>query len=867
MTEIDDIRELQGLSRAEAARRLVDEGPNTLPDADRRGTLATVGEVVREPMFLLLVACGVIYLVLGDAQEAAMLLGFVLVVVGITVVQERRTERALDALRDLSSPRALVIRDGQRERIAGRDVVRGDLVVVSEGDRVPADGRLRWGRHLSVDESLITGESAPVRKQPAEGEEATATEPGPPGGEDMPWLFSGTLVVGGQGVQEVLGTGPRTAMGRIGAALAILESGRSRLQEETRHIVRVVAMGGSALCVGLVVFYGLSRGDWLQGLLTGLATAMALLPEEFPVVLTVFLALGAWRISRRHVLTRRMAAIETLGATTVLCTDKTGTLTENRMVVRALATPQVQRTLDGQPEVLEEELHLLVEHAILASQVDPFDPMERAFRELGHRALADTEHLHPDWSLLREYPLSHQLLAMTRAWRDAEGRPVEVVAAKGAPEAVFDLCHLSPEETAARSVQVGELAARGLRVLGVASARVDGDLPPEQHDFDFRFEGLIGLEDPLRATVAASVAECQAAGVRVLMITGDYPITARTIAQQAGLEPSEPLTGAELATLDDAALAERVAEVTIAARVVPEDKLRLVQALKALGEVVAMTGDGVNDAPALKAAHIGIAMGGRGTDVAREAAALVLLDDDFSSIVAAIALGRRIFDNLRKAMAYIVAIHVPIAGLATVPVLLGWPVALLPVHIVFLELVIDPACSVVFEAEAAEEDIMQRPPRSSSARMVDRRVLFLSLAQGLGLLLLAVAVYAWGLRQLPDPTLARSVAFATLMTGNLGLILANRSWRHSALSLLARPNAAFWWVVSGAALVLAVVLYAPGVHQLLHFEPLGPLPLAVGLGGGLLSLVWSELCKAVMRARTPRSNAARKCAARKSAAA
>ena len=843
MSSTDEARGLQGLTEAEAGRRLAAEGPNALPGDGPRSTLAIVGSVVREPMFLLLVSCGLLYLVLGDPREAAMLLGFVVLVVGITVVQERRTERALDALRDRASPRALVIREGQRRRIPGVEVVRGDLVVLSEGDRVPADGALVWARGVSIDESLITGESAPVRKRPRQDGDAPL---GPAGGDDTPWAFSGTLVVSGQGVVEVSAIGAETAMGRIGAALASLTSGKSRLQEETDRLVRLVAIGGGALCVGLFLFYGATRGDWVEGLLTGLSTAMALLPEEFPVVLTVFLAIGAWRLSRRNVLTRSLPAIETLGATTVLCTDKTGTLTENQMVVRALWTPSRAVRLDGDT-VLDEPLHPLVEHAILASHVEPFDPMEQAFQRLGREALGGTEHLHPDWTLLEEYPLSSSLLAMTRSWRDASGERVCTVSAKGAPEAIFDLCHLPEDELARYTEEVAALAAQGLRVLGVASAEHAAELPRHQHDFAFTLEGLIGLEDPLRPAVPAAVERCARAGIRVMMITGDYALTARSIARQAGLAESEPLTGPELERLDAQALSERLSTATIAARITPEDKLRIVLALQARGEVVAMTGDGVNDAPALKAAHIGIAMGGRGTDVAREAAALVLYDDDFTAIVEAVALGRRIFANLQKAMVYIIAIHVPLAGLATLPVLLGWPVALLPVHIVFLELVIDPACSIVFEAEPAEAEVMERPPRHASSRMVDGPVLRLALAQGLGLLVATVLVYGWGLQVEEDPRHARSLAFATLLLGNVGLIVANRSWDHSALAVLRQPNPAFWAVVLGALALLGVVLYVPGLNGLLHFQALPLMDALVACGAALASLVAVEAVKAWRR--------------------
>ena len=440
--------------------------------------------------------------------------------------------------------------------------------------------------------------------------------------------------------------------------------------------------------------------------------AMAILPEEFPVVLTIFLALGAWRISRSRVLTRRMPAIETLGAATVLCVDKTGTLTQNQMTLKKLAIGGRTATIGADVGDLSEEFHALLENAILASKRDPFDPMELALQAAGDRLLMQTEHLHPEWSLLREYPLTPQLLAVSQAWKLGAGEDV-VVAGKGAPEAIAELCRLSPERRASVADEAAALAAEGLRVLGVACARMAADsLPGEHSQLALEFVGLVGLEDPLRATVPAAVSECRTAGIRIVMITGDYPATAQSIARQAGLaNPEKIITGPELECMSDEELAKQIKQVQVFARVVPEQKLRIVMALKANHEIVAMTGDGVNDAPALKAAHIGIAMGGRGTDVAREAASLVLLDDDFSSIVAAVRLGRRIFDNIKKAIAFIFAVHVPIAGLSMLPVFFSdWPLLLFPVHIVFLELIIDPACSLIFEAEEAEANVMERPP-------------------------------------------------------------------------------------------------------------------------------------------------------------
>ena len=846
-----DIEKITGLTEDAAAGRLAEEGPNELPSSKRRGALAIAWEVVREPMFLLLVACGVVYLTLGEPKEAAMLLGFVFVIMGITIIQERRTERALDALRDLTSPRALVIRDGQQRRIAGRDVARGDMVVLAEGDRVPADGVLRIAVSLATDESLLTGESVPVRKV-ASAEAATLDKPG---GDDLHSVFSGSLVTAGQAVAEVLATGGRTEIGKIGKALQTLEPEQTLLQKETGRLVRTLAIVGLSLCVVVVVLYALTRGNtvqsWKEGFLAGIALAMATLPEEFPVVLTIFLALGAWRISQKRVLTRRMPVIETLGAATVLCVDKTGTLTQNRMTVRKLAVRQ--NTLDVQDAAgspLPEEFHRLLECGVLASRADPFDPMEKAIRQLGEDKLAHTDHVHVGYGLVREYPLSPALLAVSHVWRSPDGSTL-IIAAKGAPEAIVDLCHLDATATQLFLQQAASMAEEGLRVLGVAQgrARKGAELPKQQHDFDFEFLGLVALADPIRPAVPQAVRECQAAGIHVIMITGDYPGTARSIGRQVGLLTDRVLTGPELDAMSDEELRHRMRDTCICARVVPVQKLRIVNALKADGEVVAMTGDGVNDAPALKAAHIGVAMGGRGTDVAREAAGLVLLDDDFSSIVEAVKSGRRIFDNIKKAISYIFAVHVPIAGLSLAPVFFSdWPLILLPVHILFLELIIDPSCTLIFEAEQAEADVMQRPPRNPNERLFGLRSLLVSLLQGLSAMVIVLTVFLVARAMKHTHDNARGLTFAALVVANIGLILTNRSWSRTILSMLRSPNTALWWVVAGAAIVLGLVLYVPPLRKLFHFAPLHLVDLLICLAAGAVSGLWFE-CLKVMRKR------------------
>jgi len=848
MPDSFDPADLRGLSSEEVLERLSSEGYNELPQGKKRGLFHIVFEVFREPMFLLLVACGLLYLILGDPEEALMLLGFVAVIIGITVYQEGKTEKALDALRDLSSPRALVVRDGEQRRIAGKEVVRDDIVLLAEGDRVPADALVLHQVNLSADESLLTGESVPVRKAAWDGK----ADPGRPGGDDQPMVYSGSMVVRGQAVVRVTSTGIQTEMGKIGKALQTIETGQTRLQAETGRIVKSFALAGLFLCVLVVLVFGFTRGNWLRGVLAGLSLAMATLPEEFPVVLTVFLALGAWRISKRSVLTRRMPAVETLGSATVLCTDKTGTLTMNRMTVAELCVGTRVSKVGQADNLLPEEYHALVEHTLLASPKDPFDPMEKAMRELGVRTLMNTEHLRDDWKLLREYPLSEKLLAMSRVWESTVDGGF-VVAAKGAPEAVSDLCHLDAAAASEVRACVDRMAADGLRVIAVASSRIPaGGLPEGQHDFPFELQGLMGLQDPIRAQVPDAVALCRRAGIRVLMITGDYPGTASNIARKAGIDnPGDVLTGPEIETLDAGELRVRLARTNVVARAVPEQKLRIVEALKSNGEVVAMTGDGVNDAPALKAADIGIAMGGRGTDVARESADLVLLDDDFASIVQAVKTGRRIYDNLRKAITFILAVHLPIAGMALLPVLLGWPLALLPVHILFLELIIDPACSIIFEMEDEEEDVMDRPPRKTTERLFGRNLVAMAVVQGLAVFTLVAAIYGWSLLSGFGEGEARALSFVGLVFGNIGMIISNRSRSQGLFRILARRNPAQTWVVGGALAFLAVAVFVPAVNSIFGFAPVHLWQVLFSLGSGVAAVAAAESVKlpGLIRAR------------------
>jgi Ca2+-transporting ATPase len=837
-----------GLSAAEAARRLQAHGPNEIGDAESHGLLHTLQGIATEPMFLLLLSAAAVYLVIGDLGEGLLLAAFALVTVGLVVFQERRSEHALDALRVMAAPQVRVLREGQTLRIAARDLVPGDLFLLGEGDRVAADGLLRESVGLSADESLLTGESVPVRKQAAQSP-APAID-ARPGGDDQPLVYAGSLVVAGHGLAEVQSTGPHTQVGRIGTSLAAIDTAPTPLQLHLRRLVRVFGLVALTTSGLLVFWYGLVRGDWMQGLLSAIALGMAMLPEEFPMALAVFLALGAWRLARQQVLARRPAVVEALGAATVLCVDKTGTLTENRMQLRRLVTDEADVTVTA-ADPLPESVHALLETALLASRRGGTDPMDHALVEVGDRALAHSEHLHPQWHLDREFPLTPELLAMSQAWTGEDGR--QRLAAKGAPEAVLDLCHAPEARRAQVLARVQDLAAQGLRVLAVASgsapAGPPASRPPGQHDHDFQWLGLVGFEDPLRPSVPAAVAQARTAGIAVAMITGDLAATALAIARQAGIDSAAgALTGADIAKLDDAALSAAVRRVRVFARVLPEQKLRLVLAFKRNGETVAMTGDGVNDAPALKAAHIGIAMGVRGTDVAREAAGLVLLDEDFGRIVGGVRMGRRIFDNLRKVMTYITAIHVPVAGLALLPVLFGLPPLMLPVHVVLTEMVIDPVCSLAFEGAAEDPQLMNRPPRTGDDGIVGWPMLVQGLLQGGALLAAALAVYVLALQGGRGENVSRTLAIVGLTAGNLLLVAVNLTAGLGWRSLLTPGARAFWWVTLVATAALALAIAVPGARRLLHFG----LPAAADLAAALATVGLAVLAGGAAGARARR---------------
>lgn len=814
-----------GLSKHEAGERLKQNGYNELPSGKPKGLGRIALEVMKEPMFLLLISCAALYMLLGDYREGSILLSSTLLIIYITFYQYRKTEKALEALRSMASPRATVIRDGIETVIPGREVVCDDLLILNEGNRVPADAEILDALNLWIDESLLTGESLPVLKT-----ENNAA-------------FSGTLIVQGKGLARVTAIGTQTRFGKIGSALQHIEQDQTHLQKELKQLIRNLFGIGFLICAGVVVAFYLTRGNFIASLLNGLASAIAILPEEFPVVLTVFLALGAWRLSKKKVLTRKPSAIETLGSATVLCNDKTGTITQNKMEIVALYNGKdvyPKHHFSSNKAILSD----LTTAAWRASQRNPIDPMEKAI-DTAYFTMQETTDV--DYTLIKEYPLSRELFAMTRVVEGTNGESTSV-SAKGAPEAIFSLCRLQAEEIERHTAVVHQLAEQGYRVIAVAKAPLKHEtLPETQHAFDFIFLGLIGLEDPVRAEVPQAVKECYEAGIRVIMITGDFPTTAKSIARQIGIEiKSEVITGDALNNMSDEELKQKINHISIFARVVPEQKLRIVQALKANHEIVAMTGDGVNDAPALKAAHIGIAMGNKGTDVAREAASLVLLDDNFASIVSAIRLGRRIFDNLQKAMSYILAIHIPIVGLALLPAFMPTlPLLLLPLHIVFMELIIDPVCSIAFESEEEEKGVMQRAPRNPDEPFFGKEKISWSIVQGLLLFAMVMGVYGVTKSEGHTDAEVRAIVFSALIIGNVFLILNNLSRSRSFISVILEKNIAALGILGLALILLFLIITVPYLQSVFSFQFPGFTHFLIAFAGAGLLLVVLEGIKYV----------------------
>ena len=793
---------VKGLTTIEAKARQQSQGYNALPDREKRSFIKIIVGVLTEPMIFLLVSVVVVYFLLGDKTEAMVLMVSVLVIIGIELYQDSKTEKALEALRGLASPSCNVIRDGKLMVIPSRELVVGDVFLVSEGERVPADAVLLDAENIMADESLLTGESIPVDK-----DEAVTDD------EKKRKIFSGSMIVKGHGMAEVTAIGGETEIGQIGSSLNTIKPEKTLLKREVDRVVKTLAVVAVAASVLLALVYWLTRGDLLHGFLAGLTLSIAILPEEFPVVLTVFMALGAWRLAKNNVLARKSQTIETLGSATVLCTDKTGTLTENCMQVDCVTDAHGSESIHGSDDYTQ-----VVDYGVLASQIKPFDPMEEAFIKAGTGLHDDISSVYGEMTIIKEYPLEESSLSVVHVWGNGEKQ--EVVALKGAPEVVFALCGVKGKHSEQLRLRVKELASKGLRVIAVAKGAPRDELPKERDAYSYTFLGLVALADPIRAEAADAVALCRKAGIRVIMITGDYAETARRIGSVIGLDSERVVTGDDFAAMSESERDEVIKTTSIFSRVVPAQKLLIVNALKDNGEVVAMTGDGVNDAPALKSAHIGIAMGQRGTDVAREAASIVLLDDNFASIVQGVRTGRRIFINLQKAMIYILTVHMPIIMLSLVPVFFGWSLVLLPIHIVFIEFIIDPSCTLIFEGEDEEPDTMERPPRKLGSALFSRSMVLLSAVTGLFISGVIVVGHWLMLDMGWSEDKARAITFLLIILTNVLMILVISGKRVVAQAFGGGEVNALAIIVAIVALALTVIYGVQPIRELFHFAPI-----------------------------------------------
>jgi len=812
---LDDQTSL-GLTEAAAKEKLFIQGENLIPSEAPKSFLRQVALILSEPMLILLIAAGTINLLLAETLDALMLMMTVFIVLGISIYQSRRAEHALQALKELSAPTVKVIRDGLEKRISSHQVVVGDLMLLSEGDRVCADARVVQQTALSCDESTLTGESFPIAKFPGDS------------------VLSGTLVTSGHAQVIVTATGINSQLGKIGRSLQEISIEKSRLQRDVDQIVRVVGVLGIFTVLSVVLIYGSTRNNWLEGGLAGIAAAMALIPEEFPVILTLFMAIGAWRMSKARVIARQPSAIESLGSISVLCVDKTGTITENRMAVKEVIVNKEILLVDqssANPTVQE-----LLNTAALACPLHSYDPMDIAFKSLKN----DSQ----ERDSLAEFPVTNERLAYIHAWSISNKT---VIAAKGAPETIAKLCRIQETENEELMQQVHVAASRGFRVLAIAKSRGgnSADLT-EITENQFEFLGLALLQDPIRDGVKESVQVCNAAGIKTVMITGDHPSTALSIGQEIGLNHNAGfLAGADLDKLSDAELNAQIQQVSIFARVRPEHKLRIVRAFQANGMVVGMTGDGVNDAPALRAADIGIAMGGRGTDVAREAASLIITDDNFNSIVKGVERGRVTYSNLQKAMSYVTAIHIPIFGLALLPLFSSaWPLILLPGLVAFHEVIIDPACSVVFEEESADPNIMKEQPRPIKQRIFSRGEILLAVAQGLSVFFSSLVLFLYLMSNARPEQEIRTMIFGTLMLSNIGLILTNRSRTLTILQTFRqRENPTVKWILSLASLIILLLITVAPLRTIFDLGAILPSDWLLMILSSIVPLVWYEIYK------------------------
>lgn len=827
--------DFKGLTETEIINSREKYGRNSIEDQESGYFWVSLKEIVLEPMFLLLLATSTIYFLLREFSEGLFLLGAIIIISAISFFQNARSRKALNALKEYTQSLSTVIRNNQSVEIPSEEIVVGDIVVAQEGELITADGVVLQLNDFSVNESILTGEAFSVNKSTCETGDNT--------------VFRGTAVVSGQCVFRVTQVGRNTKLGKIDASLGEIEKSKSPLQDQISRFVKQMALWGFVI---FLIIWGISfynSNNLLDSLLKGLTIAMSVLPEEIPVAFATFMALGAYRLMKLGIIVKQPQTIETLGATTILCTDKTGTITQNKMDLSKIYNFKTKSIGEKKSWNSPEFIHI-ISTAMWASECVPFNPMEKALHKIYENVVDKDER--QDYKMIHEYPLSGKPPMMTHIFGNEKGN--RIIAVKGASEAIIKHSNLTSEEKKEVQKTVSQLAAGGLRVLGVGISEFEGEnFPEQQEEFKFNFLGLLGFYDPPKEKISTTFKALYEAGIKIKIITGDNAITTHAIANQIGFKNGDrSISGEELMRLPDDEFDQEVMQTYIFTRVFPEVKLKIVKSLKNQGEIVGMTGDGVNDAPALKASHIGIAMGKRGSDIAKEASSLILSDDDFGKMVDGVAMGRKIYFNLKKAIQYVISIHIPIILTVALPVILGWvyPVIFSPIHVIFLELIMGPTCSIIYENEPLEKDSMQKPPRDIKATFLRWKELSISIVQGLMITLGCLFIYQYSVQNNYGEAITRTMVFSTLIFANIFLTLVNRSFYFSVWSSFKYKNPLIWLIILISFLMLLLMIYQPGLAAFFKLRMLSVLQISFAAGIGFCAVIWFEIYKYFLRLKT-----------------
>ena len=831
MTTYNIPNHLKGLTVNEVKVSRERYGYNRMEAIGKNSLLDMLINILKEPMLILLFAISIIYVIVGDYGEALFMFLAIIAVSAISFYQDNRSKKALAELEKLNEPLSTVIRNSEVVKIATHDIVIGDLCITEEGRIINADGRIVHSNDFSVNEASLTGESFSVFKNSDPGNNK---------------IFSGTIAVSGLAVFEVEQIGKQTQIGKIGESILTIKEEISPLQVQIRKFVKWMAVAGILIFLMVWMFSFIRTGNLVDSLLNGLTLAMSVLPEEIPVAFTTFMALGAWKLMREGIIIKRSSIVETLGSTTVICTDKTGTITENSMQLKQLYDYRSDKTFD-EKEFANPELAALIDYAMWSSEPVPFDPMEKTLHQVYEQTQRDD--VRKDYQMFHEYPLEGKPPMMTHLFENSEKE--RIIAAKGAPEAILAVATLSDTEKDKIRGLIREFGQQGYRVLGVAKSGFEGnDFPERQQDFEFEFLGLVVFYDPPKEGIREVFRHIYEAGIKVKVITGDNADTTRSIASQAGIvNTAEVLNGTDVAAYSEEALIPVAERTVLFTRMFPEAKLSVVNALKKKGEVVAMLGDGVNDGPALKAAHIGVAMGNKGTEIAKAAASLVITNDDLEKLVIGIAAGRRIYANIKKAIQYIISIHIPIILTVSLPLFLGWifPQIFTPVHVIFLELVMGPTCSIVYENEPMEKNTMQQPPRAMTDTFLNLRELAISIIQGLVITAGVLFTYQWSVLNGGSEEKTRAMVFTTLIIANILLSLVNRSFSYSVFDSFKNKNPLFPVIIGLTLVLLFAILYIAPAANFFHVTGLDLQELGMTLSVAAVSVLWFEIYKLFRR--------------------